>query len=210
MRLVLTNCNLIDCVTPAPFSQASVVIEAGRIAEVLDGQRSPDTRDARVIDLDGAYLLPGLWDIHIHPEHRAPQGQTIAEWTARFGQGLMQGLTEAGVVGVRTGGADHFMDVAWKRTFDSSQIVGPRVFAAGHFLTTTGGHSLTSGNARECDGPYGFVEAIREQIKNGVDHIKLNLSGGVMGPSGTGTGTLSCYGRNWKQHSRSAISGSTK
>ena len=119
MRLVLTNCKLIDCVTLAPISQASVVI-----------------------DLDGAYLLPGLWDIHIHPEYPAPPGQTIAEQTARFGHALMQRLTEAGVVGVRTGGAAHFMDVAWKRTFDSGQVAGPRVFAAGQFLTTTGGHFL--------------------------------------------------------------------
>jgi imidazolonepropionase-like amidohydrolase len=74
------------------------------------------------------------------------------------------------------------MDVAWKRAFESGQHVGPRVYAAGHFLTTTGGHFLTSGHALECDGPYGFVKAIREQIKNGVDHIKLNLSGGIMGP----------------------------
>ena len=57
------------------------------------------------------------------------------------------------------------------------------MFACGNFLTTTGGHFLTSGHARECDGPYGFVNAVREQIKNGVDHIKLNLSGGIMGPS---------------------------
>ena len=183
MRLVLTNCNLIDCVAPDPRPQSSVIIEAGRIAEVLDGQRSPDTRDARVIDLGGAYLLPGLWDVHIHPEYPIPPGQTVAEQTALFGQDLMRGLTEAGVVGVRTGGAAHFMDVAWKRTFDSGQVAGPRVFAAGQFLTTTGGHFIASGHARECDGPYGFVEAIREQIKNGVDHIKLNLSGGVMGPS---------------------------
>ena len=35
----------------------------------------------------------------------------------------------------------------------------------------------------EVDGPYGWVKAIREQIKNGVDHIKLNLSGGIMGPA---------------------------
>ena len=142
MRLVLTNCNLIDCVTPVPLSQASVVIEAGRVVEVLDGRRSPDTRDARVIDLDGAYLLPGLWDIHIHPEYTAPPVRTIAEQTARFGQSLMQGLTEAGIVGVRTGGAAHFMDVAWKRTFDSGQVIGPRVFASGQFLTTTGATSL--------------------------------------------------------------------
>ena len=183
MRLVLTNCNLIDCVSPVPVPQASITIEEGRIVEILDGRRSPDTREARVIDLDGAYLLPGLWDIHIHPEYPIPPGQSIAEQTARFGQNLMQGLTEAGVVGVRTGGAAHYMDVAWKRTFETGQVVGPRVFAAGQFLTTTGGHFIASGHARECNGPYGFTEAIREQIKNGVDHIKLNLSGGVVGPS---------------------------
>jgi imidazolonepropionase-like amidohydrolase len=49
-------------------------------------------------------------------------------------------------------------------------------------LTTTGGHFLTSGHARECDGPYGYAEAIRDQMKHDVDHIKLNLSGGIMGP----------------------------
>ena len=84
---------------------------------------------------------------------------------------------------VRCAGAHHFMDVAWKRAFDSGQHVGPRLFASGHFLTTTGGHFLTSGHALEVDGPYGWVKAIREQIKNGVDHIKLNLSGGIMGPA---------------------------
>jgi imidazolonepropionase-like amidohydrolase len=95
----------------------------------------------------------------------------------------MEALTESGVVGVRCAGSAYFMDVAWKHAFDTWQYIGPRVFACGHFLTTTGGHFLTSGHARECDGPYGFVQAIREQIKNGADHIKLNLTGGIMGPS---------------------------
>ena len=56
MRLVLTNCNLIDCVNPAPVPEASVIVEEGRIVEVLDGRRSPDTRDARVVDLEGAIV----------------------------------------------------------------------------------------------------------------------------------------------------------
>jgi len=179
-RLVLTNANVIDCVGERPIVGGSVVIERGRIGEVLDASGSPNTRNADVIDLDGMYLLPGLWDVHIHPDYLAgvsPVDQTIA-----FGHRLMEALTEAGVVGVRCAGAAHFMDVAWKRAFDAGQYVGPRVFAAGHFLTTTGGHFLTSGHALECDGPYGFVRAIREQIKNGVDHIKLNLTGGIMGP----------------------------
>jgi imidazolonepropionase-like amidohydrolase len=192
MRRVLTNATVIDCVTPRPVPGASVVIDRGRIVEVLDGGRSPDTRDADVVDLAGGYLLPGLWDVHIHPDYLASTGASVAEQTAIFGHRLMEALTESGVIGVRCAGAAHFMDVAWKRAFDAGQYVGPRVFAAGYFLTTTGGHFLTSGHARECDGPYGFVRAIREQIKNGVDHIKLNLTGGIMGPA-------------WDRHSQSFL-----
>src|SRR4026209_912344 len=183
MRTVLANATMIDCVTPRPVPGVTVTIARGRIVEVLGPDRSADTRDARVIDLEGAYLLPGLWDVHIHPDYLASTGASVAGQTAIFGRRLRLALTESGVVGVRCAGAAHIMDVAWKRAFEAGQYTGPRVFAAGYFLTTTGGHFLTSGHARECDGPYGFVRAIREQIKNGVDHIKLNLTGGIMGPA---------------------------
>ena len=182
MALILTNTNLIDCVSPSPIPGASVIIEGQRITQVLLDQPPVINAGDRVVDLDGAYLLPGLWDVHIHPEYLHVRGGTVAEHTVRFGQDLMQGLTEAGVVGVRTGGAAHFMDVAWRNSFESGPLAGPRILACGYFLTTTGGHFIATGHARECDGPHGFVKAIREQIKNGVDHIKLNLSGGVMGP----------------------------
>ena len=181
MPLALTNANLIDCVNSGVTAGASVVIDDGRIVEVGAGPVAA-TASIRVIDLAGAYLLPGLWDVHIHPDYPVPPGTTPAQETANFGRQLSLALTEAGVTGVRCGGAAHFMDVAWKRAFDAGGVVGPRVFASGYFLTTTGGHFLTSGQARECDGPYGFVQAIREQMKNGVDHIKLNLTGGIMGP----------------------------
>jgi imidazolonepropionase-like amidohydrolase len=183
MRLILTHANVIDCVTPHAIPNASVTIQDGRIVEVQEGQVTLDTREAEVIDLEGAYLLPGLWDVHIHPDYVGSPGPSVVEQTVQFGHRLMACLTEAGVVGVRCAGAAHFMDVAWKRAFDAGDYIGPRVFACGYFLTTTGGHFLTSGHARECDGPYGFVQAIREQMKQGVDHIKLNLSGGIMGPS---------------------------
>ena len=179
MPLTLANATLIDCVDPVPVPGASVTIENGRIAEVArDGRPAA----GRAIDLDGAYLLPGLWDVHVHPAPARGAELTVAQQTARFGQNLARGLREGGVVGVRCGGAAHFMDVAWREAFASGELDGPRVFACGNFLTTTGGHFLTSGHARECDGPYGFVNAVREQIKNGANHIKLNLSGGIMGP----------------------------
>jgi imidazolonepropionase-like amidohydrolase len=80
-------------------------------------------------------------------------------------------------------GTPHGIDVALKRAFESGTLLGPRIFAAGWFLTTTGGHALQTGFAKRCDGPYGFVQAVREQIEMGADHIKLNLTGGIMGPA---------------------------
>src|SRR3954464_2840530 len=183
MRTVLTNATLIDCVDPKPAAKCSVVIEKGRIAEILRDSRKAQTGDATIIDLKGAYLLPGLWDVHIHPDYLSLAEMPLADQVALFGHRLMAALTESGIIGLRCAGAHHFMDVAWKRAFDSGQHLGPRLFASGHFLTTTGGHFLTSGHALECDGPYGFVKAIREQIKNGVDHIKTDLSGGILGPA---------------------------
>ncbi len=182
MPLALVNANLIDSVNPRVVPNASVLIEGGRIVQVVEGRLPSLPRDTQEIDLECGYLLPGLWDAHVHPEYPVPPGTTPAQETANFGRALSLALTESGITSVRCGGAAHYMDVAWKRAFDSGELPGPRVFASGYFLTTTGGHFLTSGQARECDGPYGFVQAIREQMKNGVDHIKLNLTGGIMGP----------------------------
>ena len=53
MRTVLANATVIDCVSPRPVPGASVTIDRGRIVEVLGAGRSPDTRDAHVIDLGG-------------------------------------------------------------------------------------------------------------------------------------------------------------
>ena len=188
MRTLLVNANVIDCIQPTPITGATVVIEDKRIAEITTAGSGPGRTVApapgdNVIDLAGAYLLPGLWDVHVHPDYHSLADMPLADQVTLFGHRLMTALTESGMVGFRCAGAHHFMDVAWKRAFESGQYVGPRLYASGNFLTTTGGHFLTSGHALECDGPYGFVKAIREQIKNGVDHIKLNLSGGIMGPA---------------------------
>lgn len=192
MRTLLTHATLIDCVEPRPRPDTAVLIEDGRIQDIFDSGSAPSVGDAEVIDLDGAYLMPGLWDVHIHPDYRSVVEGPLASQVTMFGHQMQAALLESGVVGMRCAGAHDYMDVAWKRAFDSGQHLGPRLIAAGYFLTTTGGHFLGSGHALEVDGPYGFVKAIREQIKNGVDTIKLNLSGGIMGPA-------------WDQHSRSFL-----
>ena len=181
MRTIITNATLIDCVNPKPTPNTTVVVENGRISEITQRKAPLEGGGAEVIDLKGAYLMPGLWDVHVHPDYLSLAEMPLPDQVTLFGHRLMSALTESGIIGFRCAGAHHYMDVAWKRAFNSGQYVGPRLYASGHFLTTTAGHFLTSGHALECDGPYGFVKAIREQMKNGVDHIKLNLSGGIMG-----------------------------
>ena len=184
MRTLLTHANVIDAVQPEPRPDAWVLIDDGRIQAIGAMAALPsDTTDATVVDLRGAYLMPGLWDVHVHPDFLQLADLPLAEQMTRFGHQMMAALTESGIVGMRSAGTHSYMDVAWKKAFDSGQFIGPNVYAAGHFLTTTGGHFLNSGHALECDGPYGFVKAIREQIRNGADHIKLNLTGGIMGPT---------------------------
>ena len=182
MTLVLTNASLIDCVRPGVKAGARVTIDDGRITGVFD-ESGAIARDAQVIDLEGAYLLPGLWDVHVHLEWPRLQAATVAELTVQYATNAAEGLIQSGVTGIRTAGVPHFIDVALKRAFASGRLAGPRIFAGGWFLTTTAGHALGTGFAKTCDGPTGFVRAIREQMENGVDHIKLNLSGGIFGPA---------------------------
>ena len=183
MKTLLTHATLIDCVVPRPQPDCAVLLEDGRIKEIFRAGSASKVDDAEVIDLKGAFLMPGLWDVHIHPDYfQSLSDMPLPDQVTLFGHRLQAALFDSGIVGFRCAGAHHYMDVAWKRAFQSGQYVGPRLFASGHFLTTTGGHFVTSGHALEVDGPYGWVKAIREQIKNGVDHIKLNLSGGIMGP----------------------------
>src|SRR5262249_7336881 len=113
MRVVLINANVIDCVHPQPMAGASVTVAHGRIVEVIERGRSQNPHEARVMDREGAYLLPGLWDVHIHPDYFTAASTSAVEQTVQFGHRLMEALTESGVVGVRCAGSAYFMDVAW-------------------------------------------------------------------------------------------------
>src|SRR5580765_2032180 len=99
MRTILANATLIDCVHSEPVERAPVVVENGRIAELLAGGRQAGPGEAAVVDLEGAYLLPGLWDVHIHPDYLSLGEVPLADQVTLFGHRLMAALTEAGVTG---------------------------------------------------------------------------------------------------------------
>src|SRR5215813_13284293 len=68
MKTVLSHANLIDCVEPKVRPDCAVLIEDGRIRAILPSGEAGSAGDALMIDLKGGYLMPGLWDVHIHPD----------------------------------------------------------------------------------------------------------------------------------------------
>jgi len=181
MRTAITNCNLIDGLSDSPTHNVTVIIDDRNIVDVVPGSTIKTSVD-KTIDCDEGWLLPGLWDVHAHLGFPGPPPEEIINRVIYYGNNAMKAMHNYGVTGLRTVGTDNWIDVAWRDAFASGEFVGPRIFAGGHFLTTTGGHGLRWPFSKECDGPVGFAKAIREEIKHGVDQVKLNLSGGIMGP----------------------------
>ena len=101
MKTILSHANLIDCVEPKVRLDTAVLIEDGRIRAILPSVEARSVDDAQVIDLKGGYLMPGLWDVHIHPDYLSLDEMPLADQVTLFGHRLAAALTESGIVGLR-------------------------------------------------------------------------------------------------------------
>ena len=95
--IVFINVNVIDGVSDKVLEDASIVVADGKIKEISTGKTN--TEDAKVIDLKGKYLMPGLIDAHVH----------IRTFDAAE-RALMSGVTTA-----RSMGVSHFADVGFRK-----------------------------------------------------------------------------------------------
>jgi imidazolonepropionase-like amidohydrolase len=185
MRTILTNCTVIDCTGIPPLQDMTVEIDGDRIAQLKPGVHGKAAGKAeRVFDLEGGYVLPGLWNVHTHLGELFPDPkdlstrQSMIDRAIRAGRdavdALRVGITSARVVGSYGG----FPDVAWRDAFDGGVFVGPRLFVCGEVI----------GEGVQVHGPYEMRRAVREQLERGVDQIKLMVGGGHTEMlAGTGT-----------------------
>lgn len=187
MKTVLTNCTVIACTGELAKKDMTIVIDGNRIAEISHSVHQQVIRkegEVRVIDLDGSYVLPGLWNVHAHPFDLFPDfanrlmSESPIECAIRAGRNLIDAL-KVGVTAVRVAGERDFIDVAWKQAFQDGIFIGPRMFVCGQVIVCTGGHGWEWDNAVEIDGPYEMRKAVREQLKHGVDQIKIAVSDGA-------------------------------
>jgi len=191
-RYALTGANIVDVVAGAIVTGKAVVIGGGKIVAITD-EASLDPSLKRV-DLGGRYLSPGLIDCHAHVYIGAfNDGRTVlpSEMTARAGLHL-SGMLHRGFTTIRdAGGADQGHRAAQEKGL----FKGPRMFVAGRILSQTGGHGDHRGRAEFCNcgealGGVGIIadgvdevrKAVRENIRQGCDHIKIMAGGGVSSP----------------------------
>ncbi len=180
---LLTNLRLVDLDAGTITDDASLFLADGRIARIGAGEVPGSGPES--IDLEGAYVIPGLWDVHSHLSHERPRyipGETLPARVLRCLWAALKAV-KAGITGIRSGGESHYIDVAIRDLFAAGVVVGPRVVPAGHFLTTTAGHITQNPIALALDGPDAFRKAVRANIRNGAEHIKINMSGGIWGPA---------------------------
>ena len=167
------------------LENGTVLIENEKIVKVAEG-RITVPKDARKISLAGRTLLPGFIDCHVHlcldgsPD---PVASAISEpltlTVVKAAQSAQRTLM-AGVTSVRDMGGKDGIDLGLRQAIASGLIKGPRMLVSGQLICMTGGHGWQMG--REANGPDEVRRAAREQIKAGVDIVKLMATGGVMTP----------------------------
>jgi imidazolonepropionase-like amidohydrolase len=175
----------------------TVVVREGKVAEVLPGK--VQVPGATAIDLSGHTCSPGWTDLHVHmASQSSPQsyseGFRLDDVDFAFrGVGYAEKTLMAGFTSVRDLGgevAPHLRDA-----INQGLVKGPRIFAAGKSIATTGGHAdPTNGYNSELShliGPPGPTEgvvnsiddarqAVRQRYKEGSDVIKITATGGVL------------------------------
>ena len=175
----------------------TVVVDGGRIREVREGVAA--VAGARSIDLAGHTCSPGWIDLHVHldgqssPDSYSEGFRMNPELVALRATGYASKTLRAGFTTVRDLGGE--TTLALRDAIARGWIEGPRVYAAGKSIATTGGHAdPTNGVSRELQhalgepGPVEGVvnspeearEAVRQRYKEGSDVIKITATGGVL------------------------------
>src|SRR5579859_905408 len=137
-QTVLANCAVVDVLSGRVTPGSGVLVDGNRIAGIgpvdeLTGR----SRDAEVIDLGGAHVLPGLINMHVHfglslpgPDQYRMQLESGAALALRMAHNARAALL-AGVTTVRLTGERKHADFALKASIAAGETLGPRIFTAG-------------------------------------------------------------------------------
>lgn len=196
-RRLLQGATIIDGLADTSYT-GSVLVDGGHIIDA--GPGLVPARGDQVIDCRGLFICPGFTDSHCHLIYNdvkdlydleiaksVPEATLDAVATAKR-------LLELGFTTIRDLGSRANIGVTIRRAIDEGRIPGPRVLAAGNIITTVGGlldghpsHLFEGvryryGHGDTISGPWQARDAVRQQVKDGVDWIKTETSGTGFNP----------------------------
>ena len=130
--LVITNVNVIDVVSGGVRPNQNLVVVGDRISQVGAASEVHPPAGAKPIAGEGYYLIPGLWDMHIHLRND-PTKPAIS--LAKENAAVLKLFLVNGVVGVREMGGDLAESVLeWRQEIEAGKREGPRILTAGRKL----------------------------------------------------------------------------
>jgi imidazolonepropionase-like amidohydrolase len=196
---------LLDKPGNPPRGPSTLIIRNGKIAELLSGHQ-PGPAGATLIDLKDKFVLPGLIDSHVHLDSDAGGNAALIEAVtdsparaAYRAAGNAKKTLMAGFTTVRNLGDGTGATLALRDAVAAGELPGPRIIDAGRSISTTSGHMDATlsvsedlhdsiGQENLCDGVESCRQAIRKQVRRGVDVIKIATTGGVNSRIGAGLG----------------------
>jgi imidazolonepropionase-like amidohydrolase len=187
---------LVDPDSGKVLSDQIILIRDAKIENVGKGIAIPAS--AAVIDLGRMTVLPGLIDCHTHLADGAHDGEPMGQFKKTAAQVALESvpnaraMLESGFTTVRDVGVYRALgDVALRDAINRGDIIGPRMYVAGAYVTISGGAGALTGLAPdiqlpwdlhygEANSPWEVRKVVRQLAHDGVDHIKVLSSGAVL------------------------------
>jgi imidazolonepropionase-like amidohydrolase len=187
---------LIDPDSGTVLSGQIILIRDHKVEAVGNNVNIPS--NAKIIDLTKMTVLPGLIDCHTHLADGAHDSEPMGVFRKTAAELVLESVPnarvtlESGFTTVRDVGTYRALgDIALRDAINRGDIIGPRMYVAGAYVTITGGAGADTGLAPditlpwdmhygEANSPWEVRQVIRKLAHDGVDHIKILSSGAVL------------------------------
>jgi len=160
--LVITDVNIVNVRTGEILPDQVVIIEGNRIVAAGPRRSARYPRNAPSVNAKGGYLIPGLWDMHVH--------LAFGDWFPRAQEISLPLFVANGVTSVRDMGSEIETVQNWRNEMESGRLIGPRIMTSGPMLD---GPKPRFPSSIAITTPDDGRRAVDEMKRRGVDFIKL-------------------------------------
>lgn len=160
--LVLTNATVVDVKTGTLKPDQTVVLERNRIYSIGPSKSAKYPRNADTVNCKGGYLIPGLWDMHVH--------LAFGDWFPDAKDISLPLFIANGVTSVRDMGSDLDVVQDWRNEIEAGRMIGPRIFTSGPMLD---GPKPRFPSSLAIATPEDARRAVVNLKERGADFIKL-------------------------------------